>query len=617
MNLYDNSGRPYTPGERNSGITIVDDERKVAEKTMHIFNRCSANYSKLHKIHRQCLDFISDRQWSESDYRHFRKLRRIPLTINITKPYAMHVAGLQRSTRREVTLAPVDNITDPDTAKIAQSVLSHVNANSHIETQDALVFMDGECGIGHYGVREDYLDNPLGEVYLERLNPFCAMYDYESIDPFMTDMKYQIRWLHMTPDDLRNHPKWGPTVKRRLNFSKEEYEDWWMDLTDMMPMYDGEINNIANQKNGLYAVMILEERVVKPEYAVLDATGDYVMPFTKDSSYIKDYMDATGYLVLPHRANFFRKTVVLPYGYVVLSQTMHRRSHFTMTPFLSHRFGQKIPDCTSYINSMVGLQRELNIRRSNVQEAVIRSIRGGFWIFGEGHKGEKLLEKINSEGHKIGQSYIVEGENAPQPITPANIISHLHFLEEGAEKYFEMVTGFSVQPYGGQSGSESGIHRAQRKEESETTILDVIEAHNAARAQASDAALERKILITNIPTMLRITGDKGTPEFVELSEELLANLKRTRKFDIKVTETPFALQKKLDDFDLYLMLEERTIKNGNGDLIDEGERFRRSPMEDGRELGDTISKRQQAKTDAMMKGGIAERTRQDVPAKTG
>jgi len=379
VKLYDDEGSSYNPAfSRKDGSGYGLDDRKKVEKVLRLWDYGNREYADFFLRQEQCQEFLADRQWTDEELKYFNKQRRAPLTINIMRTYAMQVQGLHRSSRSDVKVDAVDQGTDPQLADIAHKLISHVNHANRKERVNARIFNDGMSGKGDWYIYEDFHNDPLGEVIIERMNPFATVHDPEFLDPRMKDCKWQIVTKYFTARELKAR---YPDAVKSLQFTRSDIEDWWEDLTGILPMYQGNQGNLVDFKNATYAVNIEYERTQRKQLYMIRNNGELLgeFPLSKDkiSRFHELYPDI---YVIGRQKEYMSKSVVLPYGYKILEEDETPHSCYPVIPFTSLRQGLKIPQCSSYNYSMVGLQREVNMRRSNQMEAVIKSIRGGFWI---------------------------------------------------------------------------------------------------------------------------------------------------------------------------------------------------------------------------------------------
>lgn len=590
-----------------SGSEKLSGDLKLIEKCLRLREYGQDEYYPFFVRQNTCRRFINDDQYADNDKSYFKSQNRAGLTINIMASYSNQTEGMMRSGRSYSKISPGDEFTDESTAEMASNLLQHVNHQNRRSTIDNLVFNDGLNGKGDWNVYGTYEFNPLGDVKIERDNPYATIYDPESLDPLQHDLKWQMTVPYFTANELLEK---YPDKVRQLNFSKVERESWYTELQEMMPMFLNQSSVLVDQRNGLYAVIELHERIWKRVWVIIDNTGSQLGTFNKDPKYIPAYQNISGNIVLPIKKSFIKKTCVLPYKNINLSMTEKPYYNYPHISYLSQRKGNKIPDCSSFNYRTVGLQREVNMRRSNQQEAIIRSLRGGYWIYENGNNGEALLRKINQDGSKIGKSYVIKGPpgTEPKPIQGGEVLKGLHYLEQGAVDYFRIVTGLDVQPFGGQKSGESGAHRALLQEETATTMFPMLEDFNNQKTLVDETVLERKIEQLTFPVMLRIKGESGDYEQVQLDMENIHKLKSSKKFDIRVNEGPYAVKRRLDEQDERIFLTEFTNKVYGPGLTMPGDIWRGSSLQDADKQGSVVDERYMEVLESARVAAIKENT---------
>jgi len=590
--LPSGNGKPSYSGILSASERAnLSDADRIINKLLRLWQYGNEEYYDFMVRQNTCRRFLNDDQWTSDDMAYFRSQNRAPLTINITAPYSGQVEGMMRGSRSYSIVAPGDDITDEQTAEMAQNLLYHVNHQNRRPNVDNLIFNDGLSGKGNWHVYDTYEYDPLGEVKVERDNPYSVIDDPESLDPQQRDLKWQMRCPYFSAHELVDM---YPDKVSQLRFSKEELVEWYEELREMLPMFIGAGSQLVDQQNGLYAVLELHERIWKRTWVMLDKdTGKQLGYWKHDPRHITKYQIATGNIVMPVKKSFMRKTCILPYKNILLRISEQPYYTYPHISYLSQRKGNKIPECSSFNYRTVGLQREVNMRRSNQQEAVIRSLRGGYWVYNVNSNGQTLLHQLNQTGSKIGQSYLVEGGpgTEPKPIMGAEVMQGLHYLEQGAVDYFQLVTGLSVQPFGGETSGESGTHRALRQEETATTLLPVLEDFDDQKTLVDETILERKIAQLSFPMLLRMRGESGDYESIELDMETIQRLKRSRKFDIRVNEGPYAMKRRMDRQEERLYLTEFTSKVYGPGLTDPGDIWEGSGLPDAKSQAEVVRER--------------------------
>lgn len=567
--LYNAYNRPVTREDyRQSGVVkpYDSDERKDVEKFLALWQNANTAYRDSFQMMKQCMDVLNDKQWTQEELDYAEKKNRTLLTINITRPFAMQVVGMQRMARSNLRVEPFDRIDDPKIAEIAQKLLESIEYNSRSDIRDALVFQDGLSYMGNWEIYIDYNgarsgDALFGDVKIGRCEPRSVLWDPDSYDPLLNDCLKCIRLMYMRPDKIKE--KFGKGAE--LDFSKIAYDRWYEDLTN--ERIDGfePSANPPMYHNGKYLVGELYERSSRIVRKILnrqtgEILGEYPFEAGSTEEFMMMYPDLT---TIEIRQTMINTMCIMPYYYTRLFKTSEDYECYPIVPFLSVRNGDRMPNASSYNASMLGLQTELNVRHSNQQEYVVKSLRGGYWIF-DNTGNETLLEKLDEFGHETGRNYLVGGPpgSEPKPIMPADILRGEAFLEEGSLKYFELVTGLTVAAVVGgiDDKGESGVKRKQRREESQTTLFQIIDDFNHSNAIKCEAALERQMSILNPMKAVRIIGKKGDVQYMMLTQEMIQNARDVRRWDIRVLDGPYITSRVELDNDKMGLLYDTTAK---------------------------------------------------------
>ena len=534
-------------------------------KVLRIFQSYSQAYKPIFNIQKQCIDVLNDRHWTQEELNYAAKQNRTLLTINVTRPYSMQVAGMQRMSRTDMSVEPVDMKGDPKVADFAQKILQGIDYTNRQDIGDSLWFQDGMSGIGNmetYINQPPYSDEPFGEVISRRCEPGGVMHDIECWDPMMTDCKAMIRMVYMWPDDIRD--KYGKAAALRFDDSEYDYWSNWISASPI-PGFNTELNP-PTRLNGKYIVMELYERKRRITRKIIDKQSGMVLgAFDWPNGTSKQFEEMfPQYRIVAVGTPVMRTTAIMPYYYTILSEAEEEFFYYPCTPFASIRNGARLHEASSYNYSMLGLQTKLNIHNSNIEEYVTRSIRGGYWVFTQGVDGKALMMRMDEFGHRIGQNFEIDGPpgSQPAPITPVNILPGEAFLADKDLAYFERVTGLNAVAVNGGNDQpgESGKHRAQRREESQTTLYQIIDDFNHMRSVHKSAVLERAMSILNPMQAVRIIGEDGNATYLTLAADVIQNLRQVTKWDIRILNGPFATSQKEVEKETMLDLTEITGK---------------------------------------------------------
>lgn len=133
-------------------------------------------------------------QWP-NEIKYQREVQRRPcLTINRIPSFTRQVSNEQRQQRPSITINPVGDGADVETAEILQGLCRHVEVNSHADIAYDTAFesmLNG--GFGYFRLRTDYAadDTFEQEVYIEWIqNPFAVYLDPGTLKPDRSDARY-------------------------------------------------------------------------------------------------------------------------------------------------------------------------------------------------------------------------------------------------------------------------------------------------------------------------------------------------------------------------------------------------------------------------------------------
>ncbi len=584
----------YTPVGRGYNAESGDPEKRDVFRILAIWGRWIKEYRPFFERQWSCDEVLADRPWTNKELSYAATQNRDLLHIPIMRVYDMNMSGAMRGGRSDFSVDPVDDVGDPKIAEVAGKLLNTIAYDNKMPVIDTIVFNDGLAGKGDYHLYVDYLDNPLGEVRAEASNPYSVMYDPEFRDPWMRDCRGVIYVKYMTPEDIEDL---FPGKLKGVKFDDKDYDAWLSDegqgLIEETFISEG---NISDRQNGLYAVIEYEERKHRIIQCIIDVhTGDFIAEIPRGKSLNPQMVNALfpNGIVVRKRQNYMKKTIVLPYHSLLLDRQEDKYTTYSSIPVLSRRRGDmRIPRCTSYHYGALGLQRELNIRHSNIQETIVRSLRGGYWV-----RSKRVLLEIEASGHKVGKSYFIEpGEETPEAILPQRLAEGLEYLERGSLEMFTVVTGLNVRPMGkSEFSGESGAHAQIKREESQTTIYPILDDYDQQRALMGSSMLERVVDNLTVPRMVKITGIEGDTDLLDLSSEMIENFKSVSRWDIRVEEGPFVTTQKREQQDERLIIYDQIIKNYGPELVLPGDIIRGSSLPNAKELGDAADERWKAK----------------------
>jgi hypothetical protein len=156
--------------------------------------------------------FLAGEQWPAAIKKERDQDGRPSLVINRLPQYVRQITNDQRQNRPAIKISPVDDQGDPETAKIYQGMIRHIEYNSSADTAYDTAF-EGAVGGGRgfFRIITDYCD-PTSfdqEIYIKRIRDHLSVYmDPFSAEPDGSDQSYCFVVEDLSKDSFeREYPK--------------------------------------------------------------------------------------------------------------------------------------------------------------------------------------------------------------------------------------------------------------------------------------------------------------------------------------------------------------------------------------------------------------------------
>lgn len=158
------------------------------------------------------MKFSAGEQWDPAVVLARRAKRRPCLTINRLPGFIRQITNDQRQNRPSIKVHPVDDKGDPETAKIIQGLIRHIEYNSNADSARDTAF-DGSVrgGFGYYRVVTEY-ENPKSfnqEILIKRIrNPLSVFFDPYASEPDGSDANWAFVVEDLSKEEFKaKYPK--------------------------------------------------------------------------------------------------------------------------------------------------------------------------------------------------------------------------------------------------------------------------------------------------------------------------------------------------------------------------------------------------------------------------
>jgi hypothetical protein len=156
---------------------------------------------------RKDLRFVAGEQWPERVRREREIANRPALVINRLPTFVGQIVNQMRRNKPGIKVAPVDSGTDPDTARVMQGLIRHIEYDSDAQVAYQTAFEYATtCGLGAFRILSDYVseDSFDQELRIEPIaDPFSVYFDPLAKRPDRSDARYCFVVERISRDEFR------------------------------------------------------------------------------------------------------------------------------------------------------------------------------------------------------------------------------------------------------------------------------------------------------------------------------------------------------------------------------------------------------------------------------
>lgn len=457
------------------------------------------------------IKFCAGDQWPEEVKKDRAQDGRPCLTINRMPQFKRQITNDQRQNRPAIKVHPVDDNGDPETAKVIQELIRHIEYNSNAEAayDTAFDFAVGG-GFGFYRVVTEYADAMSfdQEILIKRIrDPFTVYKDPASQEPDGSDMTYAFVVEDLTSEEYKERfPKSKVASLEDFGGLGVAGPDW---------MQNGKVR-IAE-----WFRLVYEEKEI---YLLANGTVTAADEFKK-------FLASQGLKEAPEGAIKDKRTAKVP---VVKWKMMNG------IEFLEERdwIGKYIPIIPVigeeiYVDGKLTLkgivrdskdsQRMYNYMKSSEAETIALAPRAPY-IGAEGQfKGKEAAWRT---AHKKNHAYLEyvpvshAGNLAPPPqrqvYEPA--IQAITMAGQAAAEDLKATTGIYDAALGGRSNETSGIAIQRRNQQAQTSNFHFVDNLTRSLRHTGRILVDLIPKVYDAPRAARIIGEDGQQEVIRLNE---------------------------------------------------------------------------------------------------
>jgi hypothetical protein len=484
--------------------------------------------------------FAIGEQWDSEDLASRSEDDRPCLVINKLPEKIRTVTNELRQNRPSIKVSPVDDVADPETAKVMQGLIRHIEYNSDADVAyDTAADGAVRKGRGYWRIVPDYAESKSfdQELFIKRiLNSKCVLLDPARQKPDGSDSNWGFVFEDMPADEFKaQYPEAKLTQSADWNSIGDELGDW--------------------VKRDTVRVAEYFYKSFRRTTIVLLSTGE---SFEQDQIPKKKTAEGRDVFELPEgvRVVQTRETVCPDIkwckinGFEVLDKS---DIPIEWIPIVECLGEEQIVDSKRHYSGIVrhaiDSQKMYNLMKSSEIEIIAQAPRvpyvGAAGQF-EGHEGK--WQAANKKAHAFLQYNPIDVNGVPVPPPQRNsfepAIQAVSYSAQGAAEDLKSVTGVHDSAVGARSNESSGVAIQRRAVQSQTNNF-----HYSDNVRRSIRHTGR-ILLAWIPHIydsartIRILGEGDTSSTVKINEQTEVNGKpfthkmNVGKYDVTVDVGP-------------------------------------------------------------------------------
>lgn len=507
------------------------DDEEILRLARERFTLSSIAENEIRKEALDDLEFRAGRQWPD-DVKMARVIDNRPcLVINRIPQFIRQITNDQRQNRPAIKVSPIDDMGDVETAEILQGMIRHIEYNSNAEIAYDTAFEGAVTkSFGFFRVITDYVD-PMSfdqEILIKRIrNAFSVYMDCNSKEPDGSDAN----WAFIFEDTSKEE------FKAQYKDSELANSNEWRSIGDQTPGWIQETTvRVAEYFYKEYKTITL----------ALLSNG-----YTVDKAKLTPEILAEAKIVRERQAQIPVIKWCKINGHEILEKTEWLGQWIPIIPVIGDELdinGKRVLE--GIVRHAKDSQRMYNYWASTETETIALSPRAP-WIVAEGQipvEYESQWKTANSKNHAFlpYKTTSVNGQLAPAPQRnvfepPVQAITQARGL---AADDMKATTGVYDSALGNSANDVSGVAIQRRNHQSQTSNFHFIDNLSRSLRHAGRIIVDLIPKIYDTERAVRILGEDGQQEIVQLNKMFLKNGKNqlinisAGKYDVTVDTGP-------------------------------------------------------------------------------
>lgn len=207
------------------------EDEKLLEEARARFKLAEEAEAEIRREALDDLEFAAGKQWPEDVLSDRQRDGRPALVVNRIPQFIQQVTNDQRQNRPSIKVHAVDDVADPETAKIYQGLIRHIEYNSSADTAYDTAFDSAvRARFGFFRILTQYV-SPLSfeqEIIIKRVRDrFSAYLDPHHVEPDGSDTNWGFVFEDISKDDFKSrYPNSELSAENEWETAHSQRPDW-------------------------------------------------------------------------------------------------------------------------------------------------------------------------------------------------------------------------------------------------------------------------------------------------------------------------------------------------------------------------------------------------------
>lgn len=517
----------------------MDDGEDVLRQARAFNQRVITHWSDWRKEARTDFAMVSGDQWDAEDKAKLVEMNRPVIVFNRVGPVIDSVAGLEVGNRQERRFIPRE-MGDVAVNEMLTAADAWARDECDAEDEESDAFLDMViCGLGVVETRMDYVEDPDGQILIERVDPLECYPDPGARKRNLSDGREFLRVRDITKDQFRSMfpdaevPSAGGSSDV-WGIDDDEDED-----EPESPRDDYRGRNRQEPDSGRKIRLAdYQWKSAETFYRVADPATGKVVEFNEERfEKLDEAARANGALLaegidyVRQRRFVVRRAFIV--GGTVLETTELKCPGFTYSVMTGKR-DRNAGTWYGLVRGMRDPQRWANKWLSQILHIINSNAKGGVMAEASAVTDQKRFAEEWAKSDAV--TWLEDGAIARGAIQPKPAITYpagLDRLMEFAVTSIRDVSGVNLELLGMVDRQQAGILEQQRKQAGMTILATLFDSLRRYRKEQGRLMLHYITKYLSDGRLIRIKGEDGAERYLPLLKQ-----PDTLRYDVIVDEAP-------------------------------------------------------------------------------